>query len=94
MRQLPRNYSPEVETIEKNEVPTTQKLLDALLSISEVTYKDTPPALRNLHAKSHDLLRAGLQSVCVRKPATSPLVFWASAMALPREPVAAGGTMT
>ena len=50
MRQLPVNYSPEVETIEKNEAQTTQKLLDALLSISEVTYKDTPHALRNLHA--------------------------------------------
>lgn len=61
MRQTPVSYSPGVETPEKDEAQTTREMVDALLSISEVTYKDSGHALRSVHAKSHGLLRAELE---------------------------------
>src|ERR1700761_8525669 len=53
----PVPYTPLVETIADNEAETQAELLEALLKISAITYKDGGHAMRSVHAKSHGLLR-------------------------------------
>ncbi len=54
-------YSPAVETPEPDEAETKQGMIEALLSISKVTHKNSGHALRAVHAKGHGLLSAQLQ---------------------------------
>jgi hypothetical protein len=54
----PVRYSPSVETIADDEAETNAGLIETLLKISEITYKDGSHALRSVHAKAHGLLEA------------------------------------
>lgn len=53
-------YTPDVETIEKDEAETQKGLNDALHEILETTSKDYGHAVRSVHAKAHGLLEASL----------------------------------
>jgi hypothetical protein len=56
----PIAYSPAIEIVEADEAKTIQDLVETLLKISEITYKDGRHALRSVHAKSHALLKGTL----------------------------------
>jgi hypothetical protein len=56
----PIAYSSAIETVEADEAKTIQDLVQTLLKISEITYKDGHHALRSVHAKSHALLKGTL----------------------------------
>jgi hypothetical protein len=49
-----------VETPEADEAKTIQQLVETLLKISQITYRDGHHALRSVHAKSHALLEGQL----------------------------------
>lgn len=53
---LPLAYDPIYEVLEQDEAQTQQELINTLLGISEVTFKDSGHATRSVHAKSHGLL--------------------------------------
>ncbi len=56
----PLRYDPSVETPEKDEAETVQKLIKDILEISETTYRDGGHAMRGVHAKSHGILKGEL----------------------------------
>jgi hypothetical protein len=60
MSASPVRYSPSVETAEPDEADTGRQLVETLLKISEITYKDSGHAIRSVHAKAHGLLNAEL----------------------------------
>jgi hypothetical protein len=53
---LPLAYDPTYEVLEENEADTQLGITNALLGISEITFKDSGHATRSVHAKSHGLL--------------------------------------
>lgn len=57
----PVRYTPSVEHCEPDEDDTRHQLIEQLLSISDVTFKDSGHATRSVHAKSHGLLKAELE---------------------------------
>ena len=60
MTASPVRYSPAVEVQEPDETETGRQLVETLLEISEITYKDSGHAVRSVHAKAHGLLHAEL----------------------------------
>jgi hypothetical protein len=56
----PIAYLPSVEHLEPDEDDTRRQLIEQLLSISEITWKDSGHATRSVHAKAHGLLNAEL----------------------------------
>ena len=56
----PLRYSPDLETREPGEAETQQGLIDQILKISEITFKDGGHAMRGVHAKSHGIVRGEL----------------------------------
>lgn len=56
----PLRYDPSLETLEKGEAETEQKIIEEILKISEITYKDGGHAMRGVHAKSHGIVRGEL----------------------------------
>lgn len=60
MSRQPVAYSPSVEHREPDEEDTQRQLIEQLLYISEVTFKDSGHATRSVHAKSHGLLNGEL----------------------------------
>ena len=65
----PVAYAPSVETPEPDEAETNRQLIETLLSISEIIWKDSGHAIRSVHAKSHGLLNAEL-TILDRLPPT------------------------
>jgi hypothetical protein len=57
----PLRYEPSFERLEKNEAETDAALTEAMLGISETTFKDCGRGLRSVHAKSHGLLTGSLR---------------------------------
>ncbi len=56
----PIRYSPDLETPEAGEAETQAGLIEQILKISEITYRDGGYALRGVHAKSHGIVRGEL----------------------------------
>lgn len=56
----PVRYTLSVETMEKDEADTNRQLIEQLIGISEITWKDSGHAVRSVHAKAHGLLNAEL----------------------------------
>ena len=56
----PIRYSPGLETPEPGEAETQAGLIEQILRISEITYKDSGHALRGVHAKSHGIVMGEL----------------------------------
>lgn len=59
--QMPQPFTPDVETIEKDEPETARALMETMLSIAYKTYDDSGHAMRCVHAKSHGLLEADVE---------------------------------
>lgn len=54
-------YGPALEVAEEGEAETTAELIDSLHKIGEKTFADSGHALRDVHAKSHGLVRGELR---------------------------------
>ena len=54
-------YGPALEVAEEGEAETTAELIDSLHKIAEKTFADSGHALRDVHAKSHGLVRGELR---------------------------------
>jgi len=81
----PLVFNPSMETPEPDEAQSTEGLIETLLKISTITYKDGHHALRSVHAKSHAILKgelavlpnlpAELAQGLFAQPATYPVVL-------------------
>jgi hypothetical protein len=56
----PLPYAPSLETPEKDEAETEQAIIEQILKIAEITYKDSGHAMRGVHAKSHGIVKGEL----------------------------------
>ena len=56
----PQRYDASLEEPEKDEAQTQQGIIEEILKISEITYKDGGHAMRGVHAKSHGIVRGEL----------------------------------
>lgn len=68
-------YSAAVEAPEPDEAHTIEELIQTLLKISSITYKDDHHALRSVHAKSHALLAGDLTVLGNLPPELSQGIF-------------------
>lgn len=59
----PLRYHPDVEHVEPDEPQTARDLAETMLSIAQKTYADSGHAIRCVHAKSHGLLAAHIQTL-------------------------------
>lgn len=82
-RKPPLRYQPSFEAAEPDEAQTSADLVQTLLKISDITFKDSGQALRSVHAKSHGLLKAEVRVLHVSadyahglfaKPGTFPAI--------------------
>jgi hypothetical protein len=63
MNALPLRYEPGFEAPEEDEAQTTAELVQTLVKISDITFKDSGQGLRSVHAKSHALLQGELHVI-------------------------------
>lgn len=71
----PLRFEASFEKAEADEAESTAELSKTLLTISDTTYKDTGKALRNVHAKSHALLRGEMRVLGDAPPAYAQGLF-------------------
>jgi hypothetical protein len=61
-------YDEAYELLEEHEDETQAELIETLMEISDITYKDSGQGLRSVHAKSHGLLRGTLRVLDLAQP--------------------------
>lgn len=71
----PLRYHPDVEHVEPDEPQTARDLAETMLSIAQKTYADSGHAIRCVHAKSHGLLAARIQTLPDLPPELAQGIF-------------------
>lgn len=71
----PLRYHPDVEHVEPDEPQTARDLAETMLSIAQKTYAGSGHAIRCVHAKSHGLLAARIQTLPDLPPELAQGIF-------------------